>query len=163
MVIYFNYFFLRKWANKLKEILRRFIFRKSSSRKKKKTELSLKKRKEKMCALLEVLYMSVVLCCGKNSRPFGKKKRVMWSSVLTGHCQAQIKCGKWRRLGDFCFVPYTYCWHCQSCWWSIATGSKESAGHSLFLLAIPFSLSFGIDSDDSVGSSVLTAAKINII
>lgn len=81
--------------------------------------------------------------------------------MLTGHCQAQIKCGKWRRLEDFCFVPYTYCWHCQLCWWSIATGSKESAGHSLFLLAIPFSLHFGIDSHDSIGSSVLTAAKIN--
>lgn len=113
-----------------------------------------------MYTLLEVLYMSVVLCCGQNSRSFGKKI-VMWSSVLTGHCQAQMKCDKWRRLEDFCFIPYTYCWLCPLCWWSIATGSKESTGHSLFLVAIPSSLYFGIDSHDSIGSSVLTAAKIN--
>ena len=61
----------------------------------------------------------------------------------------------------FLFHPYTYCWHCQSCWRSIATGSKESAGHSLFLVAVSFSLRFGIDFHDSIGSSVLTAAKIN--
>lgn len=90
-----------------------------------------------------------------------ENKIAMWSSVLTGLCQAQIKCGKRRRLEDFCFVPYAYCWHCQLCWQSIATGSKESAGRSLSLVAIPFSLCFGIDAHDSIGSSVLSAAKIN--
>lgn len=85
----------------------------------------------------------------------------MWTSVVTGHFQAQIKCGKWRRLEDFCFIPYTYGWHCQSSWWSIATGSKESACHSLFFVAIPFSLCFGNDSHDSIVSSVITTAKIN--
>lgn len=107
--------------------------------------------------------MSVVLCCGQKNRSPGKKKEktTKWHSLLTGHCQAQIKCGKWRRLEGYYFIPYIYYWHCQSCWPAIATNSKKSAGHSLFLVTIPFSLHFGIDSHDSCGSSVLTAAKIN--
>lgn len=85
----------------------------------------------------------------------------MWHSLLTRHCQAQIKCGKWRRLDGYNFIPYIHCWHCQSRWRTIATDSKKSAGHSLLLVTTPFSLHFEIDSHDSRGSSVLTAAKIN--
>lgn len=85
----------------------------------------------------------------------------MWSSVFTGHCQGWIKCSKWRRVEDFCFIPYVHCCRCQSCWHSIATDSKESTGHSLFLFANPFSLHFGIDCHDSIGCSVLTIKKIN--
>lgn len=107
-----------------------------------------------------MLYMSVVLCCGQNSRSFGKKI-AMWCSVFTGHCQAWIKCGKWRRVEDFCFIPYAHSCHCQSCWQSVATDIKESAGPSLFLVANPFSLRFGIDCHDSIGCSGLTTAKID--
>ena len=106
-----------------------------------------------------MLYVCL-LCCGQNSRSFGKKK-VMWTSVLTGHCQAWIKWGKWRRRENFWFIPYTCRWCGQSCWSSAATSSNESAGHSLFLVAVPFSLHFRIDCHDCIGSSVLTAAKIN--
>lgn len=101
-----------------------------------------------------------MLCCGQNSRSFGKQI-AMWSSVLTRHCQAWIKCGKWRRVEDFCFIPYAHCCHCQLCWQSVATDSKESTGHTLFLFANPFSLHFGIDCHDSIGWSVLTTAKVN--
>lgn len=104
--------------------------------------------------------MSVVLCCGQNSRSFGKKI-AMWSSVFTGHCQAWNKYGKWRRVEDFCFIPYAHCCHCQSCWQSVATDSTDSTGHSLFLFANPFSLHFGTACYDSIGCLVLTTIKIN--
>lgn len=90
-----------------------------------------------------------------------EKKIAIWSSVFTRQCQAWIKCGKWRRVEDFCFIPYAHCCHYQSCWQSVATDSKEPAGHSLFLVANPFSLHFGIECHDSIGRSVLTTAQIN--